>query len=109
MQRARRHQSVLAQEGSRCASGTARPSTITRDNTVNHAAHETKALQRPGILATAGAFGFGAAPLGNLYARVAEAQAEQTLRAAWETGIRYFDTAPFYGSGLSEQRVGRFL
>jgi D-threo-aldose 1-dehydrogenase len=60
-------------------------------------------------MTTAGALGFGAAPLGNLFARVTDTQAEQTLNAAWEVGMRYFDTAPFYGSGLSEQRLGRFL
>lgn len=109
MQRAHCQQSVLAQQGSRCASSTVRPSTITRDNTVNHALDEKQGLQLPGMMAVAGALGFGAAPLGNLYSRVSEAQAEQTLRAAWDVGVRYFDTAPFYGSGLSEQRVGRFL
>lgn len=109
MQRAHCQQSVLAQQGSRCAGSTARPSTITRDNTVNHALDEKQGLQLPGMMAAAGALGFGAAPLGNLYSRVSEAQAEQTLRAAWDVGMRYFDTAPFYGSGLSEQRVGRFL
>ncbi len=53
--------------------------------------------------------GFGGAPLGNLYQAVDEAQAEQALTAAWALGVRYYDTAPLYGSGLSEQRLGRFL
>lgn len=53
--------------------------------------------------------GFGGAPLGNLYQAVDEAQAEQALTAAWALGVRYFDTAPLYGAGLSEQRIGRFL
>lgn len=53
--------------------------------------------------------GFGGAPLGNLYKAVDEAGAEQTLAAAWDLGVRYFDTAPLYGAGLSEQRIGRFL
>jgi D-threo-aldose 1-dehydrogenase len=56
-----------------------------------------------------GPLGFGAAPLGNLFARVTDEQAEQTLSAAWEAGVRYFDTAPLYGAGLSEQRIGRSL
>jgi D-threo-aldose 1-dehydrogenase len=56
-----------------------------------------------------GPLGFGAAPLGNLFARVNEEAAEETLNAAWEAGMRYFDTAPFYGMGLSEQRLGRAL
>lgn len=53
--------------------------------------------------------GFGAAPLGELFTRVAEADAEATLGAAWDAGVRYFDTAPWYGRGQSEHRVGRFL
>ena len=53
--------------------------------------------------------GFGAAPLGELFSKVSEAAAEQTLTAAWDAGIRYFDTAPWYGRGQSEHRVGRFL
>ena len=56
-----------------------------------------------------GPLGLGAAPLGNLFARVTDEQAEQTLSAAWEAGVRYFDTAPLYGAGLSEQRLGRSL
>lgn len=53
--------------------------------------------------------GLGCAALGNLYAEVSEADAAATLAAAWAAGIRYFDTAPFYGHGLSEQRLGAFL
>ena len=53
--------------------------------------------------------GLGGAPLGNLFAPVSEANAGATLAAAWEAGIRYFDTAPFYGFGLSEHRLGAFL
>jgi D-threo-aldose 1-dehydrogenase len=53
--------------------------------------------------------GFGGAPIGNLYAQVAEADAQATLHVALERGIRYFDTAPFYGHGLSEMRMGRAL
>jgi D-threo-aldose 1-dehydrogenase len=56
-----------------------------------------------------GRLGFGGAPLGNLYQAVDDAQAEHALAAAWELGLRYFDTAPLYGNGLSEQRIGRFL
>src|SRR5579885_367068 len=51
--------------------------------------------------------GFGAAPIGNLYAEVGEEDAQAALQAAWQGGIRYFDTAPFYGHGLSERRLGR--
>jgi len=53
--------------------------------------------------------GFGGAPLGNLFQPVGDEQAEQALAAAWALGLRYFDTAPLYGNGLSEQRIGRFL
>ncbi len=49
--------------------------------------------------------GFGCAPLGNLYRKLDEADAQATLDAAWDAGIRYFDTAPQYGLGLSEMRV----
>jgi D-threo-aldose 1-dehydrogenase len=53
--------------------------------------------------------GFGSAPLGNLFRPVAEKDADATLEAVWKAGIRYFDTAPLYGLGLSETRLNRFL
>lgn len=53
--------------------------------------------------------GFGCAPLGNLYRKIEEADAQATLTAAWDAGIRYFDTAPQYGLGRSEMRVGDAL
>lgn len=53
--------------------------------------------------------GFGGAPLGNLYEPVDEAAALGAVAAAWQAGIRYFDTAPLYGHGLSETRLGRVL
>jgi D-threo-aldose 1-dehydrogenase len=55
------------------------------------------------------ALGFGSAPLGNLYQAVTEEDAQATLKAAWDAGIRYFDTAPLYGAGLSETRINHFL
>ncbi len=55
------------------------------------------------------AMGFGSAHLGELYARVDEANSRATLEAAWQAGIRYYDTAPWYGRGLSEHRLGGFL
>jgi D-threo-aldose 1-dehydrogenase len=55
------------------------------------------------------ALGFGAAPIGNLFSKVAEDDAQATLEEAFTRGICYFDTAPFYGHGLSEQRLGRAL
>ena len=53
--------------------------------------------------------GFGAAPIGNLYRAHSNKDAEATLEAAWKAGIRYYDTAPLYGLGLSETRLGHFL
>jgi len=50
--------------------------------------------------------GVGAAPLGNLYRQISSEDAEATLRAAFDAGFRYVDTAPYYGFGLSERRVG---
>jgi D-threo-aldose 1-dehydrogenase len=55
------------------------------------------------------ALGFGAAPLGNLYQAHSETAAQATFAAAWDAGIRYFDTAPLYGLGLSETRLNHFL
>lgn len=53
--------------------------------------------------------GFGGAALGNLYRPISDDVAEQTLAAAWQGGMRFFDTAPYYGLGLSERRLGTFL
>lgn len=53
--------------------------------------------------------GFGAAAVGNLYREVRDDQAEAAIRTAWDAGIRYFDTAPHYGLGLSERRLGAAL
>ncbi|WP_144377152.1 aldo/keto reductase [Mesorhizobium amorphae] len=52
---------------------------------------------------------FGGASLGNLYQAIPNKDAEAVLDAAWNSGIRYFDTAPHYGFGLSERRFGDFL
>ncbi|MGH8327903.1 MAG: aldo/keto reductase, partial [Steroidobacteraceae bacterium] len=53
--------------------------------------------------------GFGAAAIGNLYTPVADEVAEAAVQEAYELGIRFFDTAPYYGYGLSEQRLGHAL
>jgi D-threo-aldose 1-dehydrogenase len=53
--------------------------------------------------------GLGSAPLGGLFAPVSEADAQATLEAAWAAGIRVYDTAPLYGFGLAERRLGAFL
>lgn len=58
---------------------------------------------------TLSTFSFGAAGIGNLYREVSREDAMATLETAWNAGIRYFDTAPHYGHGLSERRLGDFL
>ena len=56
-----------------------------------------------------GPLGFGGANLGNLYRAMSDDDADAVLDAAWNAGIRHFDTAPHYGIGLSERRLGAFL
>jgi D-threo-aldose 1-dehydrogenase len=68
---------------------------------------EIRKLGKSGVALTQ--LGFGGAPLGELFVRVDEATAAATLQAAWDEGVRYYDTAPYYGRGLSEIRYGRFL
>jgi D-threo-aldose 1-dehydrogenase len=55
------------------------------------------------------AIGLGTAPLGGLFSPVSDADAEATIERAWSLGIRFFDTAPLYGFGLAERRLGSFL
>ena len=68
---------------------------------------DTRILGRSSASVTA--LSFGAAAIGNLYTAVTEAEARATVDAAWDNGIRAFDTAPHYGVGLSEQRLGAAL
>jgi D-threo-aldose 1-dehydrogenase len=56
-----------------------------------------------------GPLGYGAAAVGNLYRAVDDESAQAILDAAWDAGIRYYDTAPHYGLGLSERRLGEML
>jgi D-threo-aldose 1-dehydrogenase len=56
-----------------------------------------------------GSLGFGTAPLGNMFRAIPDDEAAATVQAAWDHGVRYFDTAPFYGAGLSELRLGEVL
>ncbi|MCU1729489.1 aldo/keto reductase [Pseudomonas sp. 7P_10.2_Bac1] len=56
-----------------------------------------------------GQLGFGTAPLGNMFRAIDEDEAAATVEAAWDHGIRFFDTAPLYGAGLSETRLGKAL
>ncbi|MEO3475402.1 aldo/keto reductase [Roseomonas sp. CAU 1739] len=55
------------------------------------------------------ALGFGGAPIGGFRASIAEEEAQALLDAAWDGGVRFFDTSPFYGYGRSELRVGHAL
>ncbi|MBC6461813.1 aldo/keto reductase [Actinomadura sp. HBU206391] len=64
-------------------------------------------LGRRGV--TVSRIGFGTAPIGGLFSSVGDDAAEATLAAAWAGGVRYFDTAPHYGLGSAERRLGAFL
>ncbi len=64
---------------------------------------------RSGRVLDFSSLGFGTAPLGNLYRAISNEQALQTMQQAWALGIRYYDTAPLYGFGLAETRLGAFL
>ena len=68
---------------------------------------KTSTLERSALAVTE--IGFGGAPIGGLFSAVSEEAAFGALEAAWNGGVRYFDTAPLYGYGLSEQRMGAFL
>jgi D-threo-aldose 1-dehydrogenase len=70
-------------------------------------APEQRAIGETGIELTS--LSFGCAPIGNLYRPVTDEDARGALAAAWDAGIRYFDTAPHYGLGLSERRLGEAL
>jgi len=66
-----------------------------------------RALGRGGL--RVGPYGFGVAPIANLGRVVSDEDARGALEAAWAAGIRYYDTAPHYGVGLGERRLGEFL
>jgi D-threo-aldose 1-dehydrogenase len=65
---------------------------------------QLRQIGRTGLQVTP--LGLGGAPFGNLFARVAEVDARAAIDGAWGEGCRFFDTAPYYGFGLSERRVG---
>ena len=67
----------------------------------------TRTLGRTGVALTR--LGFGTAPLGDLFTTVSDGDAQAAIDAAWDGGVRYFDTAPWYGRGQSEHRLGRGL
>lgn len=54
-------------------------------------------------------FSFGAAPIGNIFRPISDETSDAMIKHAWDAGVRYFDTAPMYGHGLSELRVGHSL
>jgi D-threo-aldose 1-dehydrogenase len=64
-------------------------------------------LGRSGLAVTA--LGFGCAPIGGMFTSVTDDQAVATLEEAWRLGVRFFDTAPLYGLGVAEERLGRML
>lgn len=70
-------------------------------------AAERVPLGRTGLFVSR--LGLGLAPIGGLFAPVSEEEALATIERAWELGVRFFDTAPLYGYGLSEQRAGLAL
>lgn len=69
-------------------------------------ASDTDNLRR---ISFASRLGFGASGIGTLYRDVSESAAREVLATAYEAGLRYFDTAPLYGHGLSELRLGQYL
>ncbi|MGF6838977.1 D-threo-aldose 1-dehydrogenase [Paraburkholderia youngii] len=86
---------------------------IRKDSAVSHAMTRLPSRRRfesrSGRSLQFTSLGFGSAPLGNLYRALNNEQARLTLEAAWQHGVRYYDTAPLYGYGLAETRVGSFL
>ena len=68
---------------------------------------ETRELGSSGVRVTR--FALGTAPLGGLYEPVGDADARATVDEAWRLGVRTFDTAPHYGAGVAEQRLGAAL
>lgn len=68
---------------------------------------QSKPIGRAGLIAPI--LSFGSAPIGNLFREVDEAEGLEAIAAAWQTGVRYFDTAPHYGLGLAERRLGQAL
>ncbi|MDQ0318228.1 D-threo-aldose 1-dehydrogenase [Pararhizobium capsulatum DSM 1112] len=68
---------------------------------------KTRQIGKTGLHVTE--YSFGTAALGGLYRTCPRESAMETLQAAWDAGLRYFDTAPYYGLGLAERRTGDFL
>ncbi|WP_170328985.1 aldo/keto reductase [Ruegeria arenilitoris] len=74
--------------------------TVSQTELLNHRTKRPVPLTR---------MGFGGAPLGNLYRKVSDEDAQAALQAAYDAGIRFFDTAPQYGLGRSEHRFGEAI
>jgi D-threo-aldose 1-dehydrogenase len=70
-------------------------------------ASQKKKFGRTGLEVTT--MGFGTAPIGNQFRNVTEDDSRAVIAGAWDAGLRYFDTAPMYGHGLSEHRLGEVL
>ncbi len=70
-------------------------------------ASQKRKFGRTGLEVTA--MGFGTAPIGNQFRAVPEQDVRDVIQHAWDAGLRYFDTAPMYGHGLSEHRLGESL
>ena len=81
--------------------------TATRNATITSPAMPRRLLPRTGHALTA--LGMGCAPLGSWYKAVTDDAARATVDAAWDAGVRFFDTAPFYGYTLSEHRLGEAM
>ncbi|UWM84827.1 aldo/keto reductase [Rhizobium sp. SRDI969] len=71
------------------------------------AIHEQRRLGRTSLSATT--LGLGTTAIGGLYTATSEESAAETMQTAWDLGVRFFDTAPQYGNGMAEQRLGDFL
>jgi D-threo-aldose 1-dehydrogenase len=68
---------------------------------------EERPFGRAGFDVTA--FSFGTGPIGNIFRPIDEATSDSMIGQAWDAGVRYFDTAPYYGHGLAELRLGHSL
>lgn len=71
------------------------------------APYDRRQIGRTSLSATT--LGLGTTAIGGLYNATSEQAAEETMQTAWDLGIRFFDTAPQYGNGMAEQRLGAFL
>jgi D-threo-aldose 1-dehydrogenase len=76
-------------------------------NSTGYSVSAKRPVGRRGLEATLASLGGGG--LGNFFRSITNAEAEGLLNAVWSAGVRYYDTAPFYGRGLSERRLGAFL